>query len=144
MRRGKLFLVLLAFAVLATGCESMGEKSKTGAVTGGVLGAAAGGIIGHQMGRGIEGAVIGGALGAVGGGLIGNEMDKQALAVNPNHLTLTKVAEMASKGTPDAVIIDEIQRTKSVYNLNSELITYLKQNKVSDKVIDYMLSTGKK
>jgi hypothetical protein len=51
---------------------------------------------------------------------------------------------MAKKGTPDAVIISEIDRTHSVYQLNSEIITYLKQNGVSDRVIDYMLGTSQK
>ena len=47
---------------------------------------------------------------------------------------------MAKKDVPDGVIISEIQRTKSVYNLTSEVITYLKENGVSDRVVDYMLS----
>ncbi|RJP28058.1 MAG: hypothetical protein C4533_06200 [Candidatus Omnitrophota bacterium] len=138
------FLVLvLAAALLSAGCETAGQNTTGGAVGGGLLGAAVGGIVGHQSGHGLEGAAIGAATGAVAGGLIGNQMDKKAMAVNPNHIPITKIAEMASQGLPDAVIIDEIQRTKSKYNLNSELITYLKQNKVSDRVIDYMLSTGK-
>jgi len=124
----------------------MGPKTSTGAVAGGALGAIAGGVIGHQSGHGLEGAGIGAAVGAIGGGLIGNAMDKSdkaAMAVNANHIPLTKIAEMANQGTPDAVIISEIDRTHSVYSLNSEIITYLKQNKVSDKVIDYMMSTSK-
>ncbi|MEW6102149.1 MAG: hypothetical protein AB1481_07680, partial [Candidatus Omnitrophota bacterium] len=57
-------------------------------------------------------------------------------------LTYTAIVDMAAKGAPDDVIISEIQRTHSVYTLTSEIITYLKQNKVSDKVIDYMMSTS--
>ncbi|MEW6101213.1 MAG: glycine zipper domain-containing protein, partial [Candidatus Omnitrophota bacterium] len=77
-----LLLSLLALSLSLMGCESMGPKTKTGAVAGGVLGAAAGGIIGHQSGHGLEGAAIGAAAGALGGGLIGSAMDdsdKQAL-----------------------------------------------------------------
>jgi len=136
-------ILFLAAALICAGCQSMGEKATTGAVGGGLLGAVAGGIIGHQSGHGLEGAAIGAATGAVAGGLIGNQMDKKAMAVNPNHMPLTKIAEMASQGTPDAVIIDEIKRTNSVYDLNAELITYLKNNKASDRLIDYMLSTRK-
>lgn len=142
----KLLVTCIAGVFILFGCESMGPKTKTGAVTGGVIGATAGGIIGHQSGRGLEGAAIGAALGALGGGMVGSSMDdldKQALAGNPNHIPLPKIAEMASQGTPDAVIINEIQRTHSVYNLNSEIITYLKNNKVSDRVIDYMMGTGR-
>jgi len=146
MKTKTLFLLFLAAALVITGCESMGPKTKTGAVAGGALGAAAGGIIGYQSGHPLAGAGIGAAIGALSGGLIGSAMDqkdKAAMAVNPNHIPLTKIAEMASQGTPDAVIISEIDRTHSVYSLNSEIITYLKKNKVSDKVIDHMMATGK-
>ena len=145
-QKGKMitFAVLAAIVVLA-GCESMGPKTEKGAVAGGLVGALAGGIIGNQSGNALAGAGIGAALGAVGGGLVGNAWDKQdqqSLAVNPNYLTYPAIVDMASKGTPDAVIISEIQRTRSGYRLNSEIITYLKQNKISDRVIDYMMSTG--
>mgnify|MGYP001601717535 FL=1 len=138
--------LLVAVALISAGCESMGPKTKTGAVAGGIIGATAGGIIGHQSGHGLGGAGIGAVVGAISGGLIGSAMDqhdKDAVAVNPNHIPLTKIAEMANQGTPDAVIISEIERTHSAYKLNSEIITYLKQNKVGDRVIDYMMATGK-
>ena len=146
MKVKALWVLFLAVVLVIAGCESTGPKTKTGAVAGGLIGATAGGIIGHQSGHGLEGAGIGAAVGAISGALLGSSMDqkdKQAMAVNPNHITLTKIAEMASQGTPNAVIIAEIDRTHSVYNLNSEIIAYLKQNKVSDKVIDYMMATGK-
>ncbi|MFA5117298.1 MAG: glycine zipper domain-containing protein [Candidatus Omnitrophota bacterium] len=145
MKNLTLMPVLVAALVL-TGCETMGPKTQTGAVSGGLLGAAAGGIIGHQSGSGLEGAAIGAALGALGGGMIGNAMDqadRKALAVNPDYLTVVKIAEMGNQGVPDSVIINEIQRTRSVYRLNSEIINYLMQNKVSNQVIDYMLQTGR-
>lgn len=146
--RGKIFLVLLLGITLITvGCESMGPKAKTGAVVGGGLGALAGGIIGNQSGNALAGAGIGAAVGALGGGMLGSswdDQDKKAVAVNPDHIPLTKIAEMGKQGTPDAVIISEIDRTHSVYTLNSEIISYLKENKVSDKVIDHMMNTGKK
>ncbi|MDD5692606.1 MAG: glycine zipper domain-containing protein [Candidatus Omnitrophica bacterium] len=145
-RRNSALILLIALALVSAGCESMGPKTKTGAVAGGIVGATAGGIIGYQSGSPVAGAAIGAAVGALGGGLIGSAMDdsdKRALAVNPNHLTLMKIAEMGNQGVPDAVIIGEIQRTHSVYQLNSETIDYLQKNKVSNKVIDYMLQTGK-
>ncbi|MGD0335988.1 MAG: glycine zipper domain-containing protein [Candidatus Omnitrophota bacterium] len=142
MKTKVLFLCFLVFALVLAGCESAGPKTEVGAVGGGLLGATAGGIIGHQSGHGLEGAAIGAAVGALGGGLIGNAMDKgdkAALAVNPNYITYPKIVEMAKSGVPDSVIISEIQRTHSVYQLNSEIITYLKENKVSDRVVDYMM-----
>jgi len=120
----------------------MGDKSKTGAVAGGLLGATAGGIIGHQSGHGWQGALIGGAAGAVTGGLIGNEMDKAAKKSNPDHITVVEIAEMGAKEVPDDVIISEIDRTNSKYQMTSEIINYLKDNGIGDKVINHMLATG--
>ncbi len=145
MRNKVAFSVVLIISLLITGCESMGPKSKTGAVTGGLIGAGAGGIIGHQVGHGIEGAAIGAAVGAISGGLIGDQLDKadqMGKENNPEYLTLISIAEMGKKGVPDDVIISEMQRTRSRYHLTLEVINYLKENKVGDKVIDYMLSSA--
>ncbi len=145
MDKKGLFLAFLAATLVLSGCETMGQKTQTGAVAGGLLGAAAGGIIGHQSGHGLEGAVIGTAVGALSGGLIGDQLDKTdraAKATNPNYITVMGIVDMAAKNVPDDVIIGEIQRTRSVYHLTSEVITYLKQNKVGDKVVNYMLSTA--
>ena len=142
MRKKVLSSLLLILVLAITGCATMGEKTKTGAVAGGLVGAIAGGIIGHQSGHGLEGAAIGGATGVLSGGVIGSQMDKKALATNPSHITVMKIVDLAAKNIPDAVIISEIQRTKSVYNLTSEIITYLKENGVSDRVVDYMLSNN--
>lgn len=144
--KNKFLFVVLVLSVALVGCQNMGPKATTGAVTGGVIGAVAGGVIGHQMGSGIGGAAIGATVGAVAGGLIGNEWDKadqQSLAVNPNHLTYVSIVDMAKRGMPDDAIISEIKRTNSVYELTAQIIDYLKKNKVSDRVIDYMLSTSK-
>lgn len=141
----KLLVLAIAVAFLA-GCESMGPKAKTGAVAGGVIGAIGGGVIGHQMGSGVAGAAIGATVGAVAGGLIGDQLDKadqKAAETNPNHLPVSKIVDMAAKGTPDDVIISDIKSTNSKYELTAEMIDYLKKNKVSDKVINYMLSTAK-
>jgi hypothetical protein len=54
-----------------------GPNAQTGTVIGGLGGAALGGIIGHQSGRGLEGAAIGGALGALGGNMIGDAQDQR-------------------------------------------------------------------
>lgn len=144
MKRGRGFALFLTLSFILVSCETTGPKTKQGAVGGGLIGAAAGGIIGHQSGHGLEGAGIGAAVGALSGALIGSsmdQMDRRALATNPEHLTIVKIAEMGREGVPEAVILSEIQRTRSTYHLNSEIITYLKQNKVSDRVIDYMLLT---
>ncbi len=72
------------------------------------------------------------------------ESEREVKDYNPDYIPITSIANMASQGVPDAVIIAEIERTRSVYKLTSEVITYLKQNNVSNRVIDVMLETGKK
>jgi hypothetical protein len=54
------------------GPGGFGRPPAEGTVTGALLGAAAGGIIGNQSRRGLEGAAIGGILGALAGGAIQN------------------------------------------------------------------------
>jgi uncharacterized protein YcfJ len=138
-------ILALGLVVLLAGCQSMGDKAKTGAVAGGVIGAVGGGIIGHQIGSGPVGALIGATVGAVAGGLIGNELDKadeKAKAANPQHIAYAAIVQRAQAGEPDEAIIQDIKRTSSTYQMTSETIDYLKKNKVSDKVIDCMLATA--
>ena len=134
-----LYILLCLVVVTCLGCESMGENTKKGAGIGALGGAAIGGIVGHQSGHGWEGALIGGAAGATAGGLIGNQSDK---AAQNNYLNVVDIARMAKEGAPDSVIISEIDRTRSKYQLTSETINYLKDNNVSDNVIDHMLATA--
>jgi uncharacterized protein YcfJ len=64
---------LLLISLATPGCAS---KTGTGAIVGGVGGAAVGGLIGSKShARAGEGALIGGAVGAIGGALVGNSMD---------------------------------------------------------------------
>jgi len=61
-------VALLVLLVMAAGCTG----TQKGAGIGGLIGAGAGAIIGHQSGHAAEGALIGGAAGAAGGALIGD------------------------------------------------------------------------
>lgn len=70
--------------------------------------------------------------------------ESQKRLSNPDYLSVVSIANMASQGIPDAVIISEIDRTRSSYILSSEIIAYLEKNKVSEAVIDYMLQTRQK
>ena len=54
-----------------------GPNTQRGARPAALLGAAAGGIIGHQSGRALEGAAIGAAAGGTAGGLYGNARDQE-------------------------------------------------------------------
>jgi hypothetical protein len=74
-------LVLLTVAAISSialsNCTApTGPNTQRGALGGGLLGAVAGGIIGHQSGNALEGAAVGGALGAGAGAVYGNSQDQ--------------------------------------------------------------------
>ena len=132
-------VLIASLAFVVAGCETMGENTQKGAGIGALGGAAIGGIVGHQSGHGLEGALIGGAAGATAGGLLGHQSD---MANRNNFVSVVEIARMAQEGVPDSVIIAEIDRTRSRYALDTETITYLKSNGVSDRIIDHMLATA--
>jgi uncharacterized protein YcfJ len=76
-------LSLLA-AISISSCAT-GPNAQTGSVIGALGGAAVGGIIGNQSGRGLEGALIGGGIGALGGNAIGNFQDKRNAQYNNGY-----------------------------------------------------------
>jgi len=139
-----LAIFLCAVLLLIVGCETNKTRVAEGSVIGGVLGAAAGGIIGHQMGRGAEGVAIGAATGIIGGAAIGSQINKpgqaqqQQAAQSPNQLSLPQIADMAKQGVHENVIIDRIKLSNSKYNLTQQDVDYLKSQGVTQKVIDTM------
>ncbi|MCG8432055.1 MAG: glycine zipper domain-containing protein [Candidatus Omnitrophica bacterium] len=146
----------IVFAVAVSGCQSNKSRAAEGAVIGGVLGAAAGSIIGHQSGETGEGAAIGAAAGILGGSLIGSQIEKSpaqpaatapapdtqpaASAFNPQQMSLEQIITLTREGVHEDVIIDRILMSNSRFSLSSADTAYLKQQGVSDKVIGVMTS----
>jgi uncharacterized membrane protein len=142
----KMFLKIIflgLMGVLATsGCSTMGENTKRGAIGGAILGSIAGGVIGHQSGRGIEGAAIGAGVGALGGGLIGDKIDarsKDEILTSGEKLGISDVIVLAKSGMTDDAIIGKIAKTGSVYSLSVEEISMLQKEGVSNRVVNYMM-----
>ncbi len=144
----RLWLLAGICAVLFCSCES---KTGTGVLVGGALGAGTGAIIG-----GGEGALIGGAVGVIAGGLVGAALDEQDRKImqqkspqtlqkldRGDHLSTDDVKEMSKNGLSDSVIISQIEATGTRFTLNPEEIIDLKNSGVSQKVINYMIQTGK-
>ena len=73
--------LIASAAILAFGCQTPDgrtDRTATGALTGGAIGAGTGAIIGNYAGHNTAGgAAIGGAIGLLTGGIIGNAMDQQ-------------------------------------------------------------------
>lgn len=146
----KHFLIfLLSSLIFLSGCES---KAGTGAAAGAGLGAVSGALIGGNA----EGALIGGAIGAIGGAIIGSALDEQDRKImEQNHpqtlkkidrneqLSTDDIKEMTKAGLNENVIISQIQGTGSIFYLSTDEIIDLKNQGVSQKVIDYMIQTGK-
>ena len=82
-------------ALLIVGCANPYNNQGEGAGLGGVLGAVAGGIIGHQSHDAAAGMLIGGALGAAGGAVVGSQIPKDqyqypaAVAAQPAPFAMT-------------------------------------------------------
>lgn len=78
-----LLMTGVILSVLTIGCASSRNRAIEGSIIGGALGAAAGGIIGHQSRHGGEGAAIGAVSGAAAGALIGSQMEKDTQTIQP-------------------------------------------------------------
>jgi uncharacterized protein YcfJ len=149
-------LCALGAAVVLTGCETpygTPDRTGTGALAGGAIGAVSGAIIGGRHAG--EGALIGGAIGAITGGLIGHSMDQEeqerlraeapatyTRVEQGQPLAVADVKAMSSAKVGDDVIISQIQSTHSVYNLSAADIIDLHNANVSEKVINYMINTS--
>ncbi|HZZ82391.1 MAG TPA: hypothetical protein VFE62_28085 [Gemmataceae bacterium] len=136
--------------LVGTGCSSMNNTEKD-AIAGGAIGTGLGAI----AGRGHPGAmIVGGLLGTGVGALVGNSEDReqnrekrfaQAQAVAAaeqarNQMSLNDVIQMAQRNTPDGIIINQINTTRSYFNLTTNDIIDLQNQGVSQGVISYMQS----
>lgn len=137
---------LAGLLILSAGCSSMNNTEK------GVLGGAAVGTgAGALIGRGNPAAMlVGGVLGAAVGGVAGSDQDRRedrknyaVAAVNAQaarQMSLADIVQMAQQGQSDVVIIGQINTTGSIYQLTSDDVNYLHQQRVSDAVINHMQS----
>ena len=158
MNQQHLSVVMAAVALLAAGCltpDGRYDRTATGALMGGAIGAGTGAIIGNYSGhRTAGGAAIGGAIGALTGGIIGHSMDQaqherlqRESPATLQHvqqgqpLGLADIKALTKAGISDEVIISQIRNSRVVYRLTSAEIIDLHDSGVSQKVIDFMINT---
>jgi hypothetical protein len=150
--------VVAAGLVLAMGCytpEGRPDRTASGALAGGAIGAGSGAIIGGMGHHAGEGALIGGAIGALTGGIIGNSMDQaqrervREQAPGTWHrveqgqpLGVADIKALARAGVSDEVIISQIRNSHVAYHLSTAEIIDLKDAGVREKVIDFMINTA--
>jgi uncharacterized protein YcfJ len=149
MKRLISIIICSTLLLLTVGCQNTQTRATEGAVIGGVVGAGAGYGIGNASGHhGGEGAAIGAVAGAVLGGLLGGQMNKNKssqesagqTASSASQLSLQQIVDMSKQGVNEVVIIDKISLTNSKFTLTPADTEYLKQQGVSQKVIDAMLA----
>ena len=164
LNRLRKIVVMLSAGAIIAGCET---KAGTGAIIGGLGGAAAGGLIGsYSHARAGEGAAIGAAAGAIGGALVGHAMDKEDekkakereeeryssnrdSAYYYDHggaskITKRDVIVWTDKGVRDSVIIDRIDRSGQVFRLNAADENELRDAGVSEPVIRALKDTARR
>lgn len=97
--------LVVAGAVVLSGCASMSQKQK-GAVIGATAGAAAGAVIGNQTGSTVRGAIIGAVVGGAAGAVIGHQMDQQAKELEQSipGATITRVGEGIAVTFPSGIL----------------------------------------
>ena len=96
------------------------------------------------------GAVIGAAAGTAIGASAGADADRreyvnavrQDVAARGGPVSLEKIRDMTHSNALDSVIINEIRLTRTVYQLTPDQIVWLKQEGVSDAVIQEMQMTA--
>ncbi len=141
---------LLLPLTLTAGCSSCSNTGQ-GLLTGGAVGAVLGTVVGAAAGRPLQGAAIGAAMGGAVGGAAGAAEDRRdrryaqaaANAEARGQYELTEVAKMAQAQVGDAVIIQHIRNSGAVFNLSADQVTWLKQQGVSDVVIQEMEANGR-
>ena len=139
------YVHLFFFAVWilsACGCAENQTRVAEGAGIGGLIGAAAGGIIGHQHRYGGKGALIGGAVGAATGALVGAQVKKNKTTTPTtqpvSHVTLQQIVDWTKEGLLSDEIISRIQASNSTYSLTADDLSYLRKQGVSERVIETM------
>lgn len=168
-----LSLIAAAATLIATGCQQMpGTPGEQGAAIGGVGGAATGALVGGEHHR-LLGALLGGAVGAGGGYLIGANKDRitghdtagaqqavqnaQAHPATPEmaanaptadlngdgFVTMDEVVAMKRAGLSDQQMLQRLQATGQVFELTPDQQAYLRNNGVSQYVIDQMPSINR-
>jgi outer membrane protein with glycine zipper len=137
---------VLPALLLAGGCSSL-SPTDNGVLAGGAAGAGAGAIAGHALHNTGAGAAIGLVGGAIAGGLVGNKIEKKeakeavAAAEAQAQAGMAEIIQMSQNHVGDSVIITKVRTSPVIYNLSSQDVLTLKQNGVSDAVVNEMMAT---
>lgn len=142
MNRKRLLTAAVLPIALACGCSTM-NHTENGAVAGGAIGAGTGALIGSATGHAGVGALVGAGVGALSGGLIGSSVDHaEKRAAEARAMALSDVVQMTQQHVNDAIIINQVRTSPTIFHLTANDINWLKQNGVTDQVISEMQATA--
>jgi len=115
-----------------------------GAAIGAAAGIAGGALVGSQIskpaqsGQTQQSASTPAAQPAVTQAAVQPAQTIQQSAANPNQMAIQQIVDLTKQGINENVIVDKILLTNSKYTLSADDLAYLKQQGVSQKVIDTM------
>lgn len=142
----KIVVVVTLLSLTLLSCASW-NRAMTGGVIGAGAGGVVGGVIGHQLGSTAAGAIIGAAVGGTAGAMIGHYMDKQAEEIR-NDIKDAKVERVGEgiKITFNSGILFDINSDKlkpaAVHNVD-QLAVILEKYKDTEILIEgHTDSTG--
>lgn len=136
-------------AGMSVGCASWTHTDR-GALTGGLLGAGSGALIGSSTGHAGAGAILGAGLGTLAGALVGSELDEveaknramiaQQLGrpVGPGAVSMEDVVAMTQAGVAEELIVNHIRANGVQRPLTANDIILLQQQGVSIRAIAAM------
>jgi len=138
-----ILLIAAAGGLAPIGCTHTQAGAGTGALIGGIAGAALAG-----RGKGLQGAAIGAGAGALVGTAIGASEEqaarREAEAYAARALSIQDVIDLTASGTPPNIIINQIRTTGSVYTLTAHDLKVLQQSGVAPSVIQEMQEAGRR
>ncbi len=143
MTRHLCSFVLAVFVLAVSGCAQNQTRIGEGTAIGGVLGAAAGEIVGHQDRHDLTGVLVGGALGAAAGAAVGAQIKKPVSGAQNTQsaaapVTIQQIVNWTKEGLSGDEIISRIKAANSSYSLTADDLDYLKKQGVSQRVIETM------
>jgi len=143
-------LLLLTLATLTTGCAT-GSNAEFGTGLGAVAGAVTGAAIGKKSGNSATGALLGAGVGALAGSAVGQAVDEDRERSRmierrigrrlAGAVTINDVISMTKADLSDEVITGQIRSNGVARRPLTEDVIALKQNGVSDAVIQSLQQT---
>jgi len=138
-----------ALVLFLMGCQSPYHADQ-GALFGGLTGAGVGAVVGNAVGNPAAGALLGAGVGTVTGAAVGSSLDdiearnraqiaaQMGSQIRPGVVNVADVINMSRAGVSEPLIVTHIQHNGMATPVSASDLIVLKQQGVSDGVIQAM------